>query len=264
MLLNDVVSKGVGLWTHCPVTEVSDSGETSLHDATGTHGKLWRLATPRGTVLTANVIYCTNANTGALVRQLAAYITPNRAQSQALVPTPEFSGEKAMKNTFSLRYSLHHYYSLIQRQGDGTIILGSSRLNSTLSPETLRSRLSIDDSSFNKEIAHDALRHFSLIFPEFDAQGHRHGEGLDHAWTGIIAMTTDSVPFVGEVSDHPGQYICAGFNGHGMARIFTCAPGVAKLILGSDWSQTGLPECFQLTKERMERLRGDGAAPPVW
>ena len=28
-------------------------------------------------------------------------------------------------------------------------------------------------------------------------------------------MTTDSVPFVGAINSLPGQYICAGFNGHG-------------------------------------------------
>lgn len=40
-----------------------------------------------------------------------------------------------------------------------------------------------------------------------------------------------------------------------MARIFTCAPGVAKLMLGGSWSDTGLPECFELTEERLAKLR---------
>ncbi len=40
-----------------------------------------------------------------------------------------------------------------------------------------------------------------------------------------------------------------------MARIFTSAPGVAKLILGGSWADTGLPECFEITEERLERLQ---------
>lgn len=40
-----------------------------------------------------------------------------------------------------------------------------------------------------------------------------------------------------------------------MARIFTSAPGVAKLVLGGSWPDTGLPECFELTAERLERLQ---------
>lgn len=39
-----------------------------------------------------------------------------------------------------------------------------------------------------------------------------------------------------------------------MARIFTCAPGLAKLTTGKQWSDTGLPECFQLTKERATKM----------
>jgi glycine/D-amino acid oxidase-like deaminating enzyme len=133
------------------------------------------------------------------------------------VPTPAFAAENALQNTFSLRYSLHHFYSLIQRKGDGTLILGVSRSNPTLSSETLDGRFSIDDSRFNEEIAQDALRSFNKLFPNYTPGGNGmlHGEGLDHAWTGIIAMTTDSVPFVGAIDSLPGQYICAGFNGHG-------------------------------------------------
>lgn len=49
----------------------------------------------------------------------------------------------------------------------------------------------------------------------------------------------------------------------GMARIFTCAPGVAKLVCGKDWSETGLPECFRISKQRLGQLR-DKIYAPVW
>lgn len=41
----------------------------------------------------------------------------------------------------------------------------------------------------------------------------------------------------------------------GMARIFTCAPGLVKLIMGGEWSATGLPECFEMTEDRLRRLQ---------
>lgn len=44
-----------------------------------------------------------------------------------------------------------------------------------------------------------------------------------------------------------------------MARIFTSAPGVVKLVLGEEWSETGLPECFQMSKARLDKL-GKGLA----
>ena len=40
----------------------------------------------------------------------------------------------------------------------------------------------------------------------------------------------------------------------GMARIFGCAPGLAKLALGGAWEDTGMPEVFQISEERLQRL----------
>lgn len=40
-----------------------------------------------------------------------------------------------------------------------------------------------------------------------------------------------------------------------MARIFTCAPGLVKLILGGTWRDADLPECFEFTEERLQKLQ---------
>ncbi|KAH8810651.1 FAD dependent oxidoreductase-domain-containing protein [Xylogone sp. PMI_703] len=256
-LLKAVVSKGVKLFTFCPATKVIRNESAPA---------LWDVQTPRGVVTAEKIIHCTNAHSALLLPELERYVIPNRAQAHSLVPTPAFSAENAFQSTFSIRYSLHHFYSLIQRQGDGTLVLGVSRSNPNFSPETIASRLSTDDTYYNKEIVDNALSSFKQVFPDYVPEDSMHGEGLDHAWTGIIAMTPDSVPFVGAIESLPGQYICAGFNGHGMARIFTCAPGVVKLLLGGQWSDTGLPECFQISKERLARLARllEGNVPSIW
>ncbi|KAJ5348894.1 FAD dependent oxidoreductase [Penicillium brevicompactum] len=253
-LLQSVILKGAKLFTFCPAMEVTPS-----HLDAG----LWDVHTTRGSITAEKVIHCTNAHAAQLLPHLDPYMRPNRAQAQSLVPVPAFSGTDALQSTYSLRYSLHHFYSLIQRKGDGTLVLGVSRSNPTLSPETIASRLSTDDSRYNDEIVEDALRSFGEMFPDYKSDAAMHGEGLDHAWTGIIGMTTDSVPFVGAIESLPGQYICAGFNGHGMARIFTCAPGVAQIVRGESWSKTGLPECFQFNTERLNRL-SKGDLPSIW
>ncbi|KAJ5268841.1 hypothetical protein N7505_004599 [Penicillium chrysogenum] len=253
-LLQAVISKGARLFTFCPATEIERSGATS---------ETWKVHTPRGIIEAEKIVHCTNAHAALLLPQLEAYIRPNRAQAHSLVPVPAFSGQNALQKTFSLRFSLLHFYSLIQRKGDGTLVLGVSRSNPNLSPETNATRFSTDDSRYNEEIVQDALQTFGEIFPAYSSQAAVHGEGLDHAWTGIIAMTTDSVPFVGAIDSLPGQYICAGFNGHGMARIFTCAPAVAQLVLGKTWDETGLPECFQFSDERLSRL-SNGDLPSIW
>jgi hypothetical protein len=41
----------------------------------------------------------------------------------------------------------------------------------------------------------------------------------------------------------------------GMARIFTAAPGLVKVMNGESWDATGLPEVYKMTKERLQRLQ---------
>ena len=252
-LLKTVVEQGAKLWTHCPALELKD-----------TAGRKWDVSTPRGVVTADKVVHCTNGYSAALLPQLKSFVTPNKAQAHALVPQHGYTGDQVLESTMSLRYSMHHFYSLIQRQGDGTLVLGVSRANPELSQSTKAQVVSFDDGSFNSEVADDALRRFKIIFPQTESEKQRHGEGLDHAWTGVIGMTPDSVPLVGPIDELPGQYICAGFNGHGMARIWTCAPGLARLMQGGQWEETGLPECFQYTAERLSRTAQKRQKPSVW
>lgn len=243
-LLCSAIAKGIGLWTHCPVTSIARN-YTSPHR--------WTAHTSRGTILVENIIHCTNAYTSALLPQLSTFITPNRAQAHSFIPGPTLSGSNALTKTMSLRYSLKHFFSLIQRAGDGTVIFGVSRGNPEWSQETTDSIVSFDDTIYNDEVAATSARAFSSLFQEKGSKTIRHGEGADHYWSGIIAMTPDSVPLVGPIDGCEGQYICAGFNGHGMARIWTCAPGLVKLMKGGSWEETGLPECFQYSDERIAR-----------
>lgn len=253
-LLGQCIDKGARLFTHCPATSMTKSA---------TEETFWDVETPRGTITAETVIHCTNAFAGHLLPQLAPYVTPNRAQAHLFVPPRSLSGDKILKSTMSLRHSLHHFYSVMQRQGDGIIVLGASRKSPNLSAEAFQSMFTTDDTKFNEEVIVDSVGNFAKCFPSCDSSKLRHGEGLQHTWTGILGMTTDSVPFVGKLESLPGQYVCAGFNGHGMARIFTSAPGVVKIIQGEAWEATGLPECFNVTEERLSKL-GKGAVETVF
>ena len=245
-VLSEVVSKGVRLWTHCPATSVS-----KIPTSGAPKSALWEVSTPRGTVASETVVHCTNAYASYLLPQLSNFVTPSRAQANSFVPSACLSGSNAHSDTMSLRYSLHHFFSFIQRREDGVVVFGVSRGNPEWSQETTESIVTFDDTVYNDEVAATSAKAFTTIFPEERVKQKRHGEGADHHWSGTIAMTPDSVPMVGEIDD--GQWICAGFNGHGMARIWTCAPGLVKLMSGESWSATGLPECFEFSKERIER-----------
>lgn len=247
-LLEQLVGKGVGLWTHCPVTEVSKYPTSDPED----HAK-WSVSTARGTVASQIVVHCTNAYAAHLLPELSTFVTPNRAQAHSIVPGGELSGTNANTSTMSLRYGLKHFFSFIQRAVDGTVVFGVSRENPTWSEATKSSIASFDDTKYNAEIAGSSAEAYKKLFVSTRPDSARHGEGVDHSWTGIIAMTPDSVPMVGAIEGKEGQFILAGHNGHGMARIWMCAPGLAKMILGESWSATALPECFQYSQSRLSR-----------
>ena len=40
-----------------------------------------------------------------------------------------------------------------------------------------------------------------------------------------------------------------------MARIFTAAPGLVRLMSGESWDVVGLPDVYQITASRLEKLK---------
>jgi glycine/D-amino acid oxidase-like deaminating enzyme len=65
-----------------------------------------------------------------------------------------------------------------------------------------------------------------------------------------MGYSNDDFPYVGPVPEKPGQYICAGFTGHGMPQIFLSAKAVASMIITGDSKTVDLPTPYRITKER--------------
>ncbi|PWY73028.1 DAO-domain-containing protein [Aspergillus heteromorphus CBS 117.55] len=231
-LLARVVEQGVHLWTHCPEEEE------------GIDTPWWTVHTPRGDISAQRILHCTNAHAGVLLPQLPLpHITPIRVQVQTFI-LPNFAGDQALKSTMAVRFNPQLFYGLSQAQSDGKMIVSVGK----------PSGISFDDSSYKQELIDETLDTIDKVFhsPEM-AKSKREfqpGEGLDHVWTGLIAMTPDKVPYVGAIEELPGQFICAGFNGHGMANIFTCVEGLVTLLQGGGWEETRLPECYRYEKRR--------------
>ncbi|KAF7376751.1 Fad dependent oxidoreductase [Mycena sanguinolenta] len=244
---------GMNLQTHTPVRRVVSGA-----------GIRWRVETDRGVVETEKVVYATNAFTATLLPEFLGHIYPFKGQCSAVVPPKAYAGKEMFRQTYGLAYSDYHRRDmqaygdnklkapatmadyLIQRP-DGIVIFGGQR--GSVPVERLLGNT--DDTHADPErtaALREALpRHFEG-WPKEDLA---EGEGLVHAWTGIMGYTTDGFPYVGELQDKPGAFICAGHHGHGMARIMTCARGLAALIQGGSWESTGLPECFQPRSNRL-------------
>jgi glycine/D-amino acid oxidase-like deaminating enzyme len=66
-----------------------------------------------------------------------------------------------------------------------------------------------------------------------------------------MGYSDDGFPYVGSVRDKSGQYICAGFNGHGMPQIFLSAKAIAEMVLsGATVQEVDLPLPYWTSPER--------------
>lgn len=67
-----------------------------------------------------------------------------------------------------------------------------------------------------------------------------------------MGYSSDGLPHVGQIPGQDGQYILAGFTGHGMPQIFLAAEGLARMITtGAVFEETGLPRLFKTSQGRM-------------
>lgn len=76
-------------------------------------------------------------------------------------------------------------------------------------------------------------------------------EKMDCIWSGILGLTDDSLPYVGEMPGEQKKFIIAGFHGHGMPRVLLCAKALAKFI-NEESDSLEVPEPFKVTEARMK------------
>ncbi|EIM91354.1 FAD dependent oxidoreductase [Stereum hirsutum FP-91666 SS1] len=241
-LLTMLIEKhGLNLQTNTVVesVEAKDDGSHILH-------------TPRGTLSAQKVIYCSNAYTATLLPEFKGKIAPFRGQCSAIVPTRAVSGTKMLKETMSYRWGLNDFDYMIQRPKDGIIILGGGRWKAPIELSIPQTDDSIKIPEFTKHLS-EAMPGYVTGWKRKEALN----EGLLVDWTGVMGYTPEAVPYVGSLS-HLGrtnEFINAGHSGHGMARIMTCSRGLAHAILNPSapftFEETGVPECFEPTKERL-------------
>ncbi|KAG5643493.1 hypothetical protein DXG03_000734 [Asterophora parasitica] len=239
----------VSLHTNTPVTSLHSLEQTS----TSYLGRRWSLATPRGAVHCSYVIHATNAYASHLLPHMSgpSGIIPTRGQVLALraaapqkeITTASWSGNQGFEYWFP-------------RPTNGSenplIILGGGREASGPDFETYV----VDDSVVRKEVGKSLRGFLPGVFPGKFEKGRK----PEMEWTGIMGYTKIGDPFVGRVltpdgsSQVPGQYISAGYTGHGMPRAYACAEVVVGMIAtdiaGETWTAPDwLPRHF-LTTER--------------
>jgi gamma-glutamylputrescine oxidase len=151
------------------------------------------VATTRGRVHTAHVIYACNYKTPALLPELAAVLQPSVAQVLSTAPLPPL---------FRMGLGVDWGSVYWRQTPDGAIILGGG---SQPLKEDGDTGDGLDPGTQSR------LEGFlSRAFPGFPELT------VTRRWTGVMDSARDGRPLVGPLARDPRRWVVAGFGGHGM------------------------------------------------
>ncbi|KAH7093660.1 FAD dependent oxidoreductase-domain-containing protein [Paraphoma chrysanthemicola] len=245
-------ANNLSIQANTPVTNVSE------RDADG-----WmHVTTTRGTIRARTVVHTTNRWASHLLPELEKLILPARASVNAIKAPPGF-----IKHTGAQHWdSTVNNYHLQLPEPYNTIILGGARPIIIHTPDSVM----MNDEEDKQFVG---VPEFCESWPASDIKDWpgpitaELGKPADQGgcWTGIETSSADGFPFVGPVPGREGQFINAGFSGHGMPRILLSSAHIAPLILdaiGFEHSQARLAESypalplpFHVTADRIDKLQ---------
>jgi len=213
------------LHTGTPVNSITDIRKVSQGSATA---RRWAIHTPRGDVTCKYVLHATNGYASHLLPHLQ--IIPTRGQviaTRASVPSSDITDSAWVSNA-----ALEYWFPRPTPSPSDCplIILGGAREV----PQNFEF-YEVDDSVVVDDIGKGLRKILPRLFPgKFDE-----AQKPEKEWTGILGFTRTGAPFVGPVPDptgpenkaFEGQFISAGFHGHGMPRTYACAEAIAQMIV---------------------------------
>ncbi|KAJ7148514.1 FAD dependent oxidoreductase [Mycena crocata] len=221
---------------------------TSISPAEASSGRRWAVETPRGVLNCSYVIHATNAYASHILPHLAgpnAGIVPTRGQ--VIATRAAVSSKELGKCSWDGNEGFEYWFPRPLRSEDSEkplVILGGAR---EVLPDFGYHQT--DDSSVDGSVGASLRKFLPAAYPAKEQEP-------EYEWTGIMGFTRLKDPFVRVVDKSDphdgrfqGQYISAGYSGHGMPRAFSCASVVASMVAsdisGTAWEiPTWFPEAF--------------------
>jgi glycine/D-amino acid oxidase-like deaminating enzyme len=192
---------------------------------------MWTINTPRGSIVTPNVLLATNGYTAhLLLDEFRSLIVPVQGEMSALTP-PASMLEKPLGHDYSFMGKEQDDY-LVQRPAEvgGQFMFGGGRMVAA------RRGVGVSDDSTCDGKAAKYLRTMVLRVMDLELPGDEVAkaqasvsEGWEYVevlkdekrldveaeWTGIMGFSRDECPWVGGVPGQEGLWVCAGYTGHG-------------------------------------------------
>ncbi|KAL1409088.1 hypothetical protein Q8F55_005912 [Vanrija albida] len=269
---------GFELHAHTPAVEVLPCRNSNME---------WTVATARGEIRAKAVVYANNRWVEHLAPEFRGVISAARNQMAAIrLDGSAWAGaggqdEQAMQFWDSLHNNYYvtfpQYNTLVIGGAKQVLVRRTTRPDGTQAVDTSLWHDN-DDEDANAEGAEGYFR----AWPANDLEGWGGparavlaGTGPDEAstgglWTGVMSHSVDGMPFVGALDSlrvASGQYVAAGWHGHGMPRILLSTHALARQVLqglgvgpgaGPEWAQRlgipPLPAQFEVTPERLRRV----------
>jgi glycine/D-amino acid oxidase-like deaminating enzyme len=207
-VMRDNLNEGANLQTHTVATSVTGSDRGR---------RRWVVHTERGDIACDNVIHATNAYSAALEPTLKGVITPKPHVCTRVVPPRAVSGSRAIRNSYGVLLPGGGLFSINPRcDADGNVMFGGSNPGQQALDDWVENHPEncINDGLANVEGVADCVKEFiNGNFEGWSDAEYGPGEGIQYSWSGIIGLSVDGVPFVGELPGKPGQWICAGHHG---------------------------------------------------
>ncbi|RUP44459.1 FAD dependent oxidoreductase [Jimgerdemannia flammicorona] len=199
---------------HGPVVDIHTftRAQSVVRDpATG----LLTVDTSRGRITAANVVHATNAWAWSILPAFRDRIIPVRNQVIFVRPP------RAHPRLWDFICSANNGYEYLSQRPNGDVILGGMR-------ETVEGgeEGNPDDSTLNPKISSGLRRYLPETFEVFREGGEEVHAEME--WCGVMGFSEDRLPFVGSLEgvlgkeEGRGQWIAAGFTGHGEDRIYNC------------------------------------------
>ncbi|KAH7022030.1 FAD dependent oxidoreductase-domain-containing protein [Ilyonectria destructans] len=242
------------LETNTPVLSIDyESVPSSAHAYT--------LHTPRGKIRAKQIVHCTNGYSARLIPNLTGKLYPLKGTMSAQKMGPSFpllgdriSWSHVAKGNYDAETGLLKvglYYAQ-QNAKTGVMFLGGEA-------QRLDGLLTSDDSFVAVDARESLCSAASHIWEDAAPV-----EPLK-VWSGIMGFTADGMPLVGNVPasltgrSGNGEWISAGFNGHGMDKCWLSGEAVARMVLGErDIPQ--FPRAYLLDADRVGAFSLDMAA----
>lgn len=238
------------LETNTPVSSVTHQFDRSYP---------YTLNTPRGMLQAKKVIHCTNGYSAYLLPSLVGKLFPFRGTMSCQDPGPSFPrmGSDASWNLLEktrydpkTRVLVAGLYYAQQNPKTGDIWVGGEVQN-------VDELISSDDSVVSPRAKENILSVLPRIWKDTEP-------GASQIWSGVMGFTSDGLPLVGNLSSKmtgrtgDGEWIAAGFNGHGMDKCWLTGEALAQMVLQGTTPES-FPTPYLLSEERFDRLTSEAA-----